>query len=128
MPNAARGDDEAGRALRLAIEVRTLREGAECPSVGRGSATAPVLAPIWRYRHGVPSIQVKDVPDAVHATLRRRAAAAGQSLQEYLLARLVDDASTPTVDEVLERAGGRAGGRAELSAAVRAVRRDRDGR
>ena len=70
----------------------------------------------------MPSIQVKDVPDDVHATLRRRAAAAGQSLQEYLLARLVDEASTPTVDEVLERAGGRAGGRAELAAAVRAVR------
>jgi plasmid stability protein len=76
----------------------------------------------------MPSIQVKDVPDDVHATLRRRAAVAGQSLQEYLLARLVDDASTPTVDEVLERAGGRAGGRADLSAAVRAVRRDRAGR
>lgn len=76
----------------------------------------------------MPSIQVKDVPADVHATLRRRAAAAGQSLQEYLLARLVDEASTPTVDEVLELAGGRAGGRAELSAAVRAVRCDRDGR
>jgi plasmid stability protein len=76
----------------------------------------------------VPSIQVKDVPDDVHATLRRRAAAAGQSLQEYLLARLVDDTSTPTVDEVLARAGGRAGGRADLADAVRAVRRDRDGR
>ena len=83
---------------------------------------------MWRYHACMPSIQVKDVPPDVHATLRRRAAAAGQSLQEYLLARLVDDASTPTVDEVLERAGGRAGGRADLSAAVRAVRRDRDGR
>jgi hypothetical protein len=87
-----------------------------------------VLAPLRRYDPKVPSIQVKDVPAGVHATLRRRAAAAGQSLQEYLLARLVEDASTPTVDEVLERAGGRAAGRAELSAAVRAVRHDRDGR
>jgi hypothetical protein len=92
------------------------------------STTAHGLAPIWRYDPGVPSIQVKDVPAEVHTTLRRRAAAAGQSLQEYLLARLVDDASTPTVDEVLERAGGRAGGRADLAAAVRAVRSDRDGR
>ena len=72
----------------------------------------------------VPSIQVKDVPADVHATLRRRAAAAGKSLQEYLLARLVDDASTPTVDEMLDRAGGRA----ELADSVQAVRRDRDGR
>lgn len=76
----------------------------------------------------MPSIQVKDVPDDVHATLRRRAAAAGMSLQEYLLGRLVDDANTPTLDEVLDRAGGRAGGRASLAKAARAVRADRDAR
>jgi hypothetical protein len=76
----------------------------------------------------MPSIQVKDVPDDVHATLRRRAAAAGQSLQEYLLARLVADAETPTLDELLDRAGQRAGGRAGFKAAVKAVRADRDSR
>jgi antitoxin FitA len=76
----------------------------------------------------MPSIQVKDVPHDVHATLRRRAAAAGQSLQEYLLSRLVQDAHTPTVDELLDRAGGRAGGRAGLAAAVDAVRAERDAR
>jgi plasmid stability protein len=83
---------------------------------------------MWRYREDVPSIQVKDVPDDVHAILRRRAAAAGMSLQEYLLARLADDAHTPTLDEVLDRAGGRAGGRAPLKAAAKAVRAERDGR
>lgn len=76
----------------------------------------------------MPSIQVKDVPDDVHATLRRRAAVAGMSLQEYLLARLVDDAATPTLDEVLDRAGGRAGGRAPLKESVKAVRAERDAR
>lgn len=73
----------------------------------------------------MPSIQVKDVPDDVHATLRRRAAIAGMSLQEYLRGRLVEDAHTPTLEEVLDRAGGRAGGRAPLTKAVRAVRADR---
>jgi antitoxin FitA len=76
----------------------------------------------------MPSIQVKDVPDDVHATLRARAAGAGMSLQEYLLGRLIDEAHTPTLDEVLARAGSRAGGRAPLHAAVRAVRSDRDSR
>jgi antitoxin FitA len=76
----------------------------------------------------MPSIQVKDVPDEVHATLRRRAAVAGMSLQEYLLARLTEDAAIPTLDEILDRAGGRAGGRAPLRAAATAVRADRDGR
>jgi antitoxin FitA len=76
----------------------------------------------------VPSIQVKDVPDEVHRTLRRRAAAAGQSLQEYLRAHLIDEATTPTVEEVLTRAGQRAGGRVPLRDAVKAVRAERDAR
>lgn len=76
----------------------------------------------------MPSIQVKDVPESVHKTLRSRAAAAGQSLQEYLLGVLVDEATTPTLDEVLDRAGGRAGGSAGFGDAVAAVRADRDTR
>jgi len=76
----------------------------------------------------MPSIQVKDVPDEVHATLRRRAAAEGRSLQEYLLARLVEDASELTVDELLARVGYRSGGRADLETATMAIRADRDGR
>jgi hypothetical protein len=74
----------------------------------------------------MPSIQVKDVPPEVHAVLRGRAAAAGQSLQEYLLARLVADASRPTLDELLTRAGERAGGSTTLAEATRIVRADRD--
>lgn len=74
----------------------------------------------------MPSIQVKDVPEEVHATLRRRAGAAGQSLQEYLLARLSDEARKPTLEEVLERVEHRTGGRVTLNEAVRAVRADRD--
>lgn len=76
----------------------------------------------------MPSIQVKDVPADVHATLRRRAADSGMSLQEYLLSRLVEDATAPTLDEVLDRADGRAGGSAPLPDAVQAVRADRDAR
>jgi plasmid stability protein len=76
----------------------------------------------------MPSIQVKDVPADVHATLRRRAAAAGQSLQEYLLGRLTAEASSPTLDEVLDRAGGRAGGHIDLKAAAALVRADRESR
>ncbi len=72
------------------------------------------------------SIQIKDVPDATHAVLRRRAAAARQSLQEYLLTRLIDEASQPTVDEVLDRAGGRSGGSLGFRDAEREVRADRD--
>lgn len=76
----------------------------------------------------MPSVQIKDVPEQIHAVLRQRAAAAHQSLQEYLLARLIEEASQPSLDEVLDRAGGRAGGSVPLKAAVAALRADRDRR
>ncbi len=74
----------------------------------------------------MPSIQVKDVPEQVHATLRRRASLAGQSLQEYLLGRLTEEALTPSLDEVLTRAGGHTDGRLPLRSAAALVREDRD--
>jgi len=73
----------------------------------------------------VPSVQIKDVPAEVHATLRRRAVAAGQSLQEYLLELLTEEAQAPTLDEVLDRAGGRAGGSVPFKATVVALRHER---
>ena len=71
------------------------------------------------------TIQIKDVPDETHAVLRRRAAMAHQSLQEYLRSRLIEEASAPTLEEVLDRAGGRAGGSISFSAATEALWDDR---
>jgi hypothetical protein len=76
----------------------------------------------------MPSVQIKGVPEQTHAVLRRRAAAAHQSLQEYLLSQLIEQASQPTVEEVLERAAGRTGGSLSLADAARVVRADRDRR
>ncbi|MFT4035809.1 MAG: hypothetical protein QM679_09585 [Patulibacter sp.] len=76
----------------------------------------------------MPSVQIKDVPDDTHRVLKQRAASSHQSLQEYLRERLIAEASRPTVDEVLSRAGGRAGGSISLSEAVAEVRSDRDSR
>lgn len=73
----------------------------------------------------MPSVQIKDVPEHTHAVLRRRAAAAGQSLQEFLRARLIEEADNQTVDEVLDRAGGRAGGQVPFAVAADVVRGDR---
>jgi antitoxin FitA len=73
----------------------------------------------------MPSVQIKDVPADIHAVLRQRAAAAHQSLQEYLLSRLIAEASQPTLEEVLDRAGGRSGGAVPLKSAVRTLRNDR---
>jgi antitoxin FitA len=73
----------------------------------------------------VPSIQIKDVPTETHAVLPKRALAAHQSPQEYLLARFIAEASVPTLDEVLDRAGGRAWGVLSLSLAVADLKEDR---
>ena len=74
----------------------------------------------------VRSVQIKNVPDDVHRVLRRRAAAAGQSLQKYLLSRLTAEARQDTLDDVLDRAGGRAGGSVPFSNAIETLRSDRD--
>jgi antitoxin FitA len=76
----------------------------------------------------MPSVQVKNVPEDVHRELRRRAGIAGQSLQEYLLARLIEAAREERLEDVLARAGGRAGGSVPFSFAKRAVRSDREQR
>jgi hypothetical protein len=55
----------------------------------------------------MPNVNVRDVPDDVHAVLTARAAAARQSLQEYMLQQLVDHARRPTMREVLERVRAR---------------------
>jgi antitoxin FitA len=74
------------------------------------------------------SVQIKNVPDDVHRVLRRRAAVAGKSQQEYLLGLLIDAARKPTLDEIFERVGQRSGGRLSLAFAVEAQRADRDAR
>ncbi len=58
----------------------------------------------------MPNIQIKDVPEDVHRTLKHRAIDAHQSLNEYLRQRLIEEASAPTVDDILARARGTASG------------------
>jgi plasmid stability protein len=74
------------------------------------------------------NIQIRNVPDEVHLTLRARASAAGQSLSAYLLAEVTRVAERPQVADVLARAGARQGGSStdEIVAAVRSGR-DRPG-
>lgn len=52
----------------------------------------------------MPSIAVRNVPDEVRDELAARAARAGQSLQEYLRAELIELASRPSAADLLARA------------------------
>jgi plasmid stability protein len=47
------------------------------------------------------TIQIRNVPEAVHRTHRARAAAAGMSLQEYLLAEITQAATVRTPGELM---------------------------
>ena len=49
------------------------------------------------------NVQIRDVPDDVHRRLKAEAAEAGQSLNEFLLARLTEMARLPTWSEFSER-------------------------
>ncbi len=73
----------------------------------------------------MPSLQVKEVPEEVLDVLKRRAAMSHRSLQQYLLDHLIEEASRPTLDEVLDRASGRAGGSMPFEQAVATTREDR---
>jgi plasmid stability protein len=74
------------------------------------------------------SIQIKNVPDEVHRVYRQRAAAAGQSLQEYLLQELISNSERPTLDEVLDRLESYSGGDLPAGFAVDVLRGERAGR
>jgi len=48
-------------------------------------------------------IQVRNVPEVLHRTLKARAATAGMSLSDYLLGELREIAERPTLAEFRER-------------------------
>lgn len=71
------------------------------------------------------TIQVRNVPEAVHRKLKARAAEAGKSLSEYLLAEIEQIALLPTMAEMAQRLAGRQPVKLKTSAAA-AVRKERD--
>jgi antitoxin FitA len=73
------------------------------------------------------TIQIREVPDDVHAALRAQAAAADLSLSEFMLRESEKISRRPPLAEVLKRAQARTWGVAPgiAVAAVRALR-DRD--
>ena len=76
----------------------------------------------------MPNVLIRDLPADVHSNLQRRAAAAGQSLQQYLTNELSRVAQTPTIAEVVARIAARSGGTVGFDTAVDDVRDERDGR
>ncbi|MGH7542694.1 MAG: FitA-like ribbon-helix-helix domain-containing protein [Gemmatimonadota bacterium] len=48
-------------------------------------------------------IQLRNVPDSLHRKLKSRAALAGMSLSDYLIAEIRKSAERPTMEELRER-------------------------
>ena len=72
-------------------------------------------------------IQIRNVPAALHRTLKSRAALAGMSLSDYLLTHLRELAERPTLEELRERLHRRSPVVLRESAA-KAVRAERNAR
>jgi len=70
-------------------------------------------------------IQIRNVPDALHRKLKARAALAGQSLSDYLLAEIGRIAALPTREEMLARLHRRSGVTLKVPAAV-VIRQERE--
>jgi len=72
-------------------------------------------------------IQLRNVPDALHRTLKARAALAGMSLSDYLLTEIKEIAERPTLAELRDRLRTRRAVTLSLDTA-RLVREEREAR
>jgi len=72
-------------------------------------------------------IQLRNVPDALHRSLKARAAMEGMSLSDYLLMEIKEIAQRPTLTELRERLHQRKPVTAQIDT-VRLVREERDAR
>lgn len=72
-------------------------------------------------------IQIRNVPEPIHRKLKARAAMAGMSLSDYLLAELRRSTERPARHELLERLATRSAVTPRLSPAA-AVRAERERR
>lgn len=55
-------------------------------------------------------VQLRNVPDALHRTLKVRAAQSGRSLSDYLIDEIERIAQRPTLEELRERLAARSPG------------------
>lgn len=80
-----------------------------------------------KYVTNMPMIQLRNVPEGLHRSLKSRAALAGMSLSDYLLAEIREVAEKPTLAELRDRLQTRKAIAGDLDTA-RLVREERDAR
>jgi len=75
-------------------------------------------------------IQLRNVPDSLHRTMKARAAMAGVSLSDYIIREIRRMAERPTMEELRQRVAKREPVKLPVSAAdiIRAGREEREAR
>ena len=83
-------------------EVRKRQSSIVSPRQGSSIRNRPPRPPQYAVNMS-KMIQLRNVPDALHRGLKARAAMAGMSLSDYLLAEIKEIAERPTLAELRER-------------------------
>ena len=82
--------------------------GVRAPARASGSSDVPAM--IWARHVLIPramskTVQIRNVPDAVYGRLEARAAGAGQTVPDFLLAETPTTGGSPARAETLARTG-----------------------
>lgn len=72
-------------------------------------------------------IQIRNVSDATHRTLKARAAAAGMSLSDYVKRDLEAAAARPSLEEIDARVAARGTSKLQTTTVLAALREAREG-
>lgn len=70
-------------------------------------------------------IQLRNVPEGLHRTLKARAAQAGMSLSDYLISEIQRSAERPTQEEIKRRLAARKPAAVDPTTALRNERENR---
>lgn len=62
---------------------------------------AGTLIALQRYNRAMATIQIREIPEDAYEVVRKRARAAGKSIQSYMREVVIEFAATPTTEEVL---------------------------
>jgi plasmid stability protein len=76
--------------------------------------------------HMAKMIQIRNVPDDVHRTLKARAASAGMTLSDYLRNEVEQVAARPTLEDLVARLRAKPRTKVKTTSIARIIRRQRE--
>lgn len=124
-PNTADGRLSRRRGSSSRRPMRSLAARRLDGKAGSASSWLDMWSTCAHAEHMSKMVQIRNVPDALHRKLKARAAAAGQSLSDYLLAEIGRIAALPTREEMLARLHSRTRVTLKTPAAV-VIREERE--